>query len=214
MEAIEQAFYEQFPDWERMAQAARKGLLGHARKLLEANQTTNLTALREPARLVRELFLPSWNVGELLDLSQKTVLDLGSGAGFPGIPLALRFPSARFVLCDSIGKKAEFLRSAIEHLALPNARVFAGRGEELLRRERFDVLIAQAVSPTEKLLSLLSPVRGALHWVALMKGRGWANESSEPSERKLGFLRESARPIPSPDPADTRYLLLFRTKER
>lgn len=213
MEAIEQAFSQGFPDWERIDPKARAGLVSHAATLLEANQRMNLTSLREPNRLVSELFEPSWRVGDLLDLNEKVVLDLGSGAGFPGIPLALRFPSAKFVLAESVGKKSAFLESAVQSIPLSNTRVFPGRAETLLGNQRFDFVIAQAVSSTRELLALLSRSRHSIGQVALMKGRSWESESSPAEEKESGFERQSVQPLPSPRSGDSRFLLLFRPRK-
>lgn len=215
MEAIEQAFRLAFPEWDRIDPAARAGMLAHAALLLEANRTTNLTALREPSRLVSELFEPSWRVGDLLDLRGKSVLDLGSGGGFPGIPLAVRFPTSRFVLADSVGKKADFLKGAVASIPAPNARVFSGRAEELLRRERFDCVLAQAVGATREILALLSPVRSAFGQLALMKGKSWIKECDEREASQLGFrMRSPALALPPGRPGDSRFLLLFQPIER
>src|SRR5262249_33657345 len=148
------------------------------------------------------------------ELSGKSVLDLGSGGGFPGVPLALRFPDACVTLADSIGKKAAVLETLVREIPLPNAVVYAGRGEDLLVTKTFDVVIAQAVASTRELLALLAPRQGAFRELALMKGRSWELESSLEEEKSLGFRRASVRPIPSPKGTSERFLLLFQSLDR
>jgi 16S rRNA (guanine527-N7)-methyltransferase len=100
--------------------------------LLKWNARTNLTAVRGPEEIVTRHFGESFFAAEALRAKGpvRRGIDLGSGAGFPGIPIALLMPESRFVLIESNGKKATFLREAIFALKLGNATVFAGRGED------------------------------------------------------------------------------------
>ena len=114
---------------------------------------TRITTPREAAiKHVLDSVLP-WR----LFAGAKKVMDAGTGAGFPGIPLALVFPEARFTLVESTGKKARFVESVIADLGLKNARVVSERAEDLGKRETFDIVTARAFAPMPKALTLLGP---------------------------------------------------------
>ena len=115
--------------------------------LLRWNERTNLTAIREPEEIVSRHFGESLFAGR--QLAQRVrdgaaVLDFGSGAGFPGLPLQLLLPHLRVTLAESQGKKAAFLREAVRVLGVP-AIVWAGRVEEMSSKMRFDAVMLRAV---------------------------------------------------------------------
>ena len=140
------------------------------------------------------------------------ILDLGSGGGFPGIPLAISHPESRLTLLDSTRKKAEFLERAVAALKLTNAQALWGRAEEILRKRRFDVVLAQGVKSTRELLLLLQPVQKSFSFLALMKGKSWPSESSPDEELKLSFSREAVHRYEISGTVEERYLLLFRVQ--
>jgi 16S rRNA (guanine527-N7)-methyltransferase len=84
------------------------------------------------------------------------VLDAGTGAGFPGIPLAIVLPEVRFTLSESIQKKARFVDGAVEALDLPNVHVSSDRAEALASGKRYDIVTARAVAPVERIYELFS----------------------------------------------------------
>ncbi len=98
------------------------------------------------------------------------VLDVGSGAGFPGIPLAIVYPHKRFTVAESVGKKAAFLERVVRELGLSNANVYAGRAEEWLKSNTADAVVVRAVGSAQKLLRLLGPVRSRFRELILYKG--------------------------------------------
>jgi 16S rRNA (guanine527-N7)-methyltransferase len=149
------------------AQASR--LIAHLDLMDEWGQRMNLTAIRErEAQLTRHV-LDSLSVRPWLHGTR--VLDVGSGAGFPGIPLAIVEPGRAFTLLDSTGKKCRFLEAARDALDLQNVTVVNSRAEQYRPSQRFDTVIARAVGPVAEL------VRYAGHLVAghgrllAMKGR-------------------------------------------
>jgi 16S rRNA (guanine527-N7)-methyltransferase len=111
--------------------------------LLRWNARTNLTAIREPEEIVRRHFGESLFVATHLP-SCLTLLDLGSGAGFPGLPIQLARPELRVTLAESQNKKASFLREAVRTLGL-QAEVWADRVERMPSERRFDVVALRAV---------------------------------------------------------------------
>lgn len=120
--------------------------------LLKWNQKTNLTAVRDPEQLIQRQVGESLFAGQLLR-GDETLLDFGTGAGFPGIPLKLLLPGLRVTLAESQGKKASFLREAVRTLGL-DAEVWSKRVEELPTSRTFDVVAMRAVDHTEAMLPL------------------------------------------------------------
>ncbi|GGG66731.1 16S rRNA (guanine(527)-N(7))-methyltransferase RsmG [Edaphobacter dinghuensis] len=112
--------------------------------LLKWNARTNLTAIREPEEMVRRHFGESLFAARHLRPEVDTLLDLGSGAGFPGIPIALLRPEIRVTLAESQHKKASFLREAVRTLGL-STEVWAGRAEAMPPERRFHTVALRAV---------------------------------------------------------------------
>lgn len=186
--------------------------LAHAKLLLHRTEQVNLTALRKPQDLAQKLYWPSWKIGTLRDLRRLTVLDLGSGAGFPGIPLALSNPDSKWICVDSIQKKANFIDESIRELKIANAQAICARGEEYLKKQRVDAIVAQAVKSTREILHLLSPVKNSFRQLYLMKGKSWAEESSQHEEKELGFERTANLEYEIPGLYEKRFLLCFEPR--
>jgi 16S rRNA (guanine527-N7)-methyltransferase len=147
--------------------------------LAEANKTVNLTSLREPEAIERRHIAESLAVARALTEAGvlapgARVIDVGSGGGLPGIPLAIVRPDVAVTLLEATGKKAAFLERAVAMLGLGNVRVLAARAEEAAHlsteREVYDLALARAVAPLVSLAELTLPfvrVGGAL---AAVKG--------------------------------------------
>ena len=133
---------------------AQKDLFYHYYRLvIDKNQVMNLTSITEPEEFVYKHLVDSLSLEKVLpDLSTKmyTVIDIGTGAGFPGIPLAIAYPNLKIFLNDTLMKRMRFLESAILELGLNNVSFIYGRAEENgkkeIYREYFDLCVSRAVS--------------------------------------------------------------------
>lgn len=142
----------------------RRMIDDHVRLLLAWNAAINLTAIRDPIAAGREHVLDSLSALPILrERGARRLLDLGSGGGYPGLPLAIVLRAERALLVDSIGKKATFLRTAVEALGLgASIEVAATRAEELGRdrrhREAWPAVVARAIADLAELAELALPL--------------------------------------------------------
>jgi 16S rRNA (guanine527-N7)-methyltransferase len=160
----------------------------HLQLIVEANRNFNLTRITTPRDAAVKHVLDSVLPWRLFAHSE-AVLDAGTGAGFPGIPLAVALPSVRFILSESIGKKARFVESAVSDLGLKNVNVVNRRAEEILRSARVDVLTARAVAPLSRAAGLFGPALKKHVRALLYKGPDAEGEIAEAAQdlRKWGL---------------------------
>lgn len=132
----------------------------YGRLLIEKNKVMNLTAITEPADIATLHFLDSAALLTLTDLKNKKVADVGTGAGFPGMPLRIVEPSIRLTLLDSLNKRVDFLKEVCEDLALTNVDCVHARAEEFAakKRESFDIVTSRAVANLQMLSELCLPL--------------------------------------------------------
>ena len=166
-----------------IAQCAR-----HLEMILQTNLQFNLTRITTPREAaikhVLDSVLPWRHFAGV-----KHVLDAGTGAGFPGIPLALVLPETHFILADSVGKKARFVTSAVDALGITNATVSNARAEEYVRGERVGVITGRALTPLDKACGLFGPAIRSGARARLYKGPDAdaeiANAGSEARKQRL-----------------------------
>jgi 16S rRNA (guanine527-N7)-methyltransferase len=147
----------------------RDGLLAYLALLTRWNRAYNLTAVRDPLEMVGRHLLDSLAVGPYL--FGDSVLDLGTGAGLPGIPLALLYPQHRFWLLDGNGKKTRFVRQVVMELGLTNCEVVQARMESYRPARKFATIVARAVATLVDLQTLAEPLLDRPGRLLLMKGR-------------------------------------------
>lgn len=128
--------------------------------MLERNRVMNLTAITEPKDVASLHLLDSLALLQVSGWEAETVVDVGAGAGFPGMPLAIARPELHLTLLDSLGKRVDFLREACTTLNLKNTECIHARAEEFAgeRRETFDVSVSRAVAAMPVLCELCLPL--------------------------------------------------------
>ena len=138
------------------------------------NRRINLTAIRDIDDMVTCHVLDSLAARKYLQGPR--VLDVGTGGGFPGLPLAIVEPDLQFVLLDSSGKKVSFVRQMIAELGLDNAEAIKARAEDYAPEQRFDTVIARALATVPRLVELTSHLVGEDGQLLAMKGKYPAEE--------------------------------------
>lgn len=183
--------------------------------LLEWNRRFNLTAIRNPKEIRVKHFLDSLTcLLAMRETSMERVVDVGTGAGFPGIPLKIACPKIRLTLVESVGKKAEFCQQLIDTLQLEGVRVLQDRAEILGQssehRERYDWAVGRAVAKMPVLAEYLLPLVKVGGRMLAMKGESGPAEahSAEKSIQVLGGHLHQLIPVALPGVAEDRYLVV------
>jgi 16S rRNA (guanine527-N7)-methyltransferase len=183
----------------------------HLDLIVEVNRHMNLTRILSPREAAIKHVLDSvlpWR----LFVGARHVLDAGTGAGFPGIPLALVLPDIRFTLAESTQKKARFVESVLQKLELPNATVSSMRAEELALGGNVDVITARALAPIPKALVLLAASLKKGAKALLYKGPDAVQEiaSASGEMKKLRIEAHVVLRYELPDSLGTRTIVELR----
>ncbi len=187
----------------------------YARELQAWNLRVNLTAITDPHEIELKHFLDSLSC--LLALTPRpedSVVDVGSGAGFPGIPLKIAYPQIRMVLVESIRKKAEFCRHLVQLLGLEGVEVVQARAELIGRsaehRGSYDWAVARAVARLPVLLEYLLPLLRVGGVAIAQKGESGPGEAerAQPALELLGGRLQRVVPVELPGNSETRYLIV------
>lgn len=221
-----------------LSPAQLEQLTGYRDLLTASSREFNLTSLRQPDAIERRHLLESLAFGLLLKRHEligngggegdkdgvTRVLDIGSGAGLPGVPLKIAWPALELVMLESVGKKCRFLEQVRDRLQLERVQVIEGRAEELGRdpahRESYDLVVARAVAPLPVLLEYALPLLRVGGWLAAPKGSAALSElgASEAALSALGGrlhdavpweppqgLRQTVALVQKTQPTDARY---------
>jgi 16S rRNA (guanine527-N7)-methyltransferase len=201
----------------QLSKAQLDSLEIYRRELLKWNQRINLTAIRDAQGVNVKHFLDSLTSVKVMrdGPAGSRVVDIGAGAGFPGLPLKIVNPSLELTLVESVGKKVDFCRHIIATLALENVQVIQDRAENLgqdhRHRQRYDWAIARAVANLPVLVEYLLPFVKVGGTVVAMKGESGPAEAHQ-AEYATGLLGGHLRklvPVTLPGVVEERYLVVI-----
>ena len=179
--------------------------------LLKWNQAYNLTAITDPAQVLTHHLLDS--LAAQPELLGTNIADVGTGGGFPGLPLAIVNPARRFTLLDAVDKKLRFVDHMARELGLANVHTRHARVERLAP-QAFDTVIARAFAPLPRLLEWVAPLVGPATRVIAMKGR-WPPPAGREADDDggplpAGWRIEAVRPVEVPGLLEARHLVMLR----
>lgn len=204
--------------------AQRDALARYHALLVEANQTTNLTRIVDERDAVVKHYLDALLFLRLVPADWHArplrVIDVGAGAGIPGIPLLIMRPHWRGVLLDSVGKKVQFMNAALEALGLAGSMAMHGRAEDLARdgthRDGYDLSVARAVAALPELLELCLPFVKPGGYLLVSKGAKGPEElaSAGKALKALHGRLESQEHVVLPDEAGERFLYVINKHDR
>ena len=185
--------------------------------LLEWNHKFNLTAITDPKEIIVQHFLDSLSVLKLDRIKENaSVMDMGSGAGFPGIPVKIMIPGIRLTLVDAVQKKTLYLKEVIRQLELEESEAIHARAEDLgrmeSRREKYDVVLSRAVAELRVLTEYCLPFARTGGYFVSHKGPAVAEEvrNAEKAIRILGGQMERVEKMQVPYSEKTHILVVIK----
>lgn len=184
-------------------------------KLIEVNSYMNLTAITDHDEVYLKHFLDSLTIVNALDLSKEfTICDVGAGAGFPTLPLAIVANNAKVTIIDALNKRIKFLNDLINQLGLDNIKAYHKRAEEYVKEaaESFDYVTARAVARLNVLSELCLPLVKLGGYFIAMKGSSGKEELQEAQKaiKILGGQLENVITFELPDDAGKREILVIK----
>lgn len=198
----------------RLSAAQSRAFALYATELIEWNERFNLTAIHEPQDIEIRHFADSLSCLKVLRPSAGLrVIDVGAGAGFPGLPLKIVYPEIHLTLVEATGKKVTFLEHMVAQLKLDNVTVVNARAEEVgqdtRHRETYDWVVARAVAGMRVLAEYMLPLSKVTGHCLAQKGENAPQEVNEAGSaiKLLGGDVRQLTPVELPTVADTRYLV-------
>jgi 16S rRNA (guanine527-N7)-methyltransferase len=186
------------------------------KELLKWNERINLTAIRDPEQIQIKHFLDSLScISVMRDTSMERVIDIGTGAGFPGLPLKIIYPEIELTLVESVGKKVDFCHHMVRILGLEKVQVIQARAETIGQmpghRQKYDWATARAVAIMPVLVEYLLPLVRVGGAMLAMKGESAPAETqdAEHATRLLGGHLRKLTPVELPSVAEERYLVVI-----
>lgn len=183
-------------------------------ELIKWNQKLNLTSLEDEIDIIVKHFIDSLTPLAYIGLGS-FVMDIGSGAGFPGVPMKITRPDLRLMLLESKGRKVSFLNNIIRELKLKNIRAISQRADsEMFQNvlsEHLDVTVARAFGDVESILDISAPYLKPGGKAIVMKGPRWREESSPKKHQKgsVCLVRSQVVELELPVSGDQRALLIY-----
>lgn len=184
-------------------------------KLVEVNEYMNLTAITEKNEVYNKHFLDSLSIVKALDLNKSfSLCDVGSGAGFPSIPLAIACPNVNVTIIDALNKRIKFLNELVSYININNACAYHKRAEDYAKeaRESFDVVTARAVARLNILAELCLPLTKVGGYFVAMKAQAGEEELLE-AKKAISTLGGEIKEIISfdlPDMAGSRNIIMIK----
>lgn len=193
-----------------LPESVQQKLCAFGEAVVEQNKVMNLTAITEPRQVAKLHLLDSLSLLTLENLKNKQIIDVGCGAGFPGVPIKIACPEIRLTLLDSLGKRMAWLTQILPQLGV-DAECITARAEEAVisRREQYDIATSRAVARLNILLELTAPYVKVGGKVLAMKGTAAAEELQEAKNAisRLGLKLEDVVEFPVDDTAHTVIVL-------
>ena len=181
-----------------LSQQTKERLCDFGYRVIRQNEVMNLTAITEPTQVAKLHLLDSLSLLSAVDLQGKTLIDIGCGAGFPGVPVKIACPEAKLTLLDSLGKRMAWLEQTLPELGV-EAQCITARAEEAVVnfREQYDFATSRAVARLNILLELTAPYVRLGGAVLAMKGAAAQEELADAQNaiRKLGLKVEKIHQV-------------------
>lgn len=196
---FEKEFNELISKYNIKSNNITKQLYTYMECILESNNNINLTSITNPNEFIVKHFIDSLIISEYIEGNK--ILDIGTGAGFPGIPLAINNPDKNFVLLDSVNKKLNVIRGTLPKISINNVDVIHSRAEDLAHdneyREQLDCVVSRAVANLTTLVEYMLPFAKVGGMIICLKGPNYEQELMDASkaidilggrvEKTLGF---------------------------
>lgn len=185
----------------------------------EWNEKINLTAITEPKEIIIKHFIDSLTIASQINKNTK-IIDIGTGAGFPGIPLKIYNDSINITLLDSLNKRTLFLKEVADKLNLQGVEIIHGRAEDFAQdvkyREKYDIAVSRAVAPLNILLEYLTPYVKVNGNMIAMKGTNATEEinDSENALKQLNSTIEETKKMYLPNENGERYIITIRKDKK
>ena len=210
-EAVTRDFAEVKLPEDRMEKLVHYGAL-----LVEASRTVNLTRILDPQDVSLKHFLDTSHLLPLLRGARGPVVDIGTGGGVPGIPLAILRGDLTVHLIDGTAKKIKLLKAWIEELELSNAEAFHVRAEERLRKIRYPVGVLRAAVKPAAMMEILAGTGPALGRILFMEGRDGPERARrlKTKAKKAGYVLDQALPYKLPGMDNDRHIVVFKRIRR
>ncbi len=212
MDEMRQALAQGLPQLGlNLSQEIQDTLCAFGEGVIRQNEVMNLTAITDPAQVAKLHLLDSLSLLAMAELAGKSLIDVGCGAGFPGVPVQIACPEAKVTLLDSLGKRMTWLEGFLPQLGVHPTEIITARAEEAVatRREQYDYATSRAVARLNILLELTAPYVKVGGAVLAMKGAAAQEELQDAKNAisKLGLKVERVQQFPMDGTAHTVILL-------
>lgn len=193
-----------------LSERQRSLFLAYMLELLEWNRKTNLTRIVEPQAIAVKHFLDSLLITRYIDIGQKKIADVGSGGGFPGIPLAILEPGCSVVLIESQRKKTSFLKHTVQTLGISNVAVYNGRAQSCPEPGSFDLATSRAFASLSDFIAIAAPLIKPKGSIVCMKGKLPQKEITALEDTENSGFEIEVHSYRLPEQGDARSLVVLR----